>query len=514
MSLRHLFFTLALLMLANPVLAICKLGATAQCTVSGKPGTRVCLGSGHFGPCQASPQTGITVVVPLPANYIGEVNDTATIRSDSDVFWSLHFNVTDDQEAATINGYFTTDGGGAPFWLIDQDTSALVKMYDLLAPLDQARAGKYLERLRRIAAALLANRDDFRQVTGFAASGGHPVDFFRKRTMAAWGAFTDDRDGEWNTDVSTSALFTYAMAAFARRVADNPALYPQYTADAVRFTTAALQTYAAFAPEQHLTPQDPWAYFTVPRGYSKLHCPAGKTQESCQFYRDTAGQPLAYNESLSMMKALAEAALASNSALYRASTDASAYNLSLGTGTAPLLIAKDVTYYDKDKHLHPLRLYDGTYIFDKWSQQQPGPYNPQNIQHGGFEIGALAVILDDKIRLNALLAKNGQSVQVALSTPLFVRFANTFLRKMWHYDFQNANGIRNVLSTDVDGGGYLGLDQKKSANLECAGWLPLAQFDRWMWIRCRDATFHAPGFLRVDNHAALLRYRQFLTGTP
>ena len=123
-------------------------------------------------------------------------------------------------------------------------------------------------------------------------------------------------------------------------------------------------------------------------------------------------------------------------------------------------------------------------------------------------------MLDDKIRLDALLAQNRQSVQVALSTPLFVRFANTFLRRMWHYDFQNPYGIRNVLSTDVDGGGYLGLDQSKSANLECAGWIPLAQFDRWMWIRCRDAIFHDPGFLRVDNHAALLRYRQFLSGAP
>jgi hypothetical protein len=26
--------------------------------------------------------------------------------------------------------------------------------------------------------------------------------------------------------------------------------------------------------------------------------------------------------------------------------------------------------------------------------------------------------------------------------PLFTRFANTFLRKLWHYDYQNASGIR------------------------------------------------------------------------
>ena len=37
--------------------------------------------------------------------------------------------------------------------------------------------------------------------------------------MPAWGAYTRDRDNKWNTDVSTSGLFVYAMAALARRVA-------------------------------------------------------------------------------------------------------------------------------------------------------------------------------------------------------------------------------------------------------------------------------------------------------
>jgi hypothetical protein len=132
----------------------------------------------------------------------------------------------------------------------------------------------------------------------------------------------------------------------------------------------------------------------------------------------------------------------------------------------------------------------------------------QDTAHAGFELGCLAVLLDDKIRLNALLAGAGRSERVALSTPLFVRFANTFLRKIWHYDYQNASALRNVLDETVDG--KSNPTEEKNANEECAGWIPLAQFDRWMWIRCRDATFHAPGYLREDNHAALLRYRQFL----
>jgi hypothetical protein len=73
-----------------------------------------------------------------------------------------------------------------------------------------------------------------------------------------------------------------------------------------------------------------------------------------------------------------------------------------------------------------------------------------------------------------------------------------------------------MLSANVDGTGYIGLDMPpiSSPNWECAGWIPLALFEHWMWIRCRDSTFHDPGFLRVDNWAALLRYRQYLYTAP
>jgi hypothetical protein len=508
----HVLSALALLLLAGPVFALCKAGSSASCSTNGKPGARTCLSNGQFGPCVASPQTSPAGPPPLPANYVGEANDPKTVLADSDTFFALWFGGSEAQASAAINSNFLPSGATPGYWGIGQETSALVQMYDLVLPLDPVRAGHYLDRLHTIAAALLANRDDHRQVSGFTEPGHHPIDGFRNRVMAAWGAFTPDRDTKWNTDAVTTGLFTYAMAAFARRVADNPAAYPQYTVDAVKFTTAVLESYSSLLPEQHLTAADPWAYFTLPANYKTLQCKNGDSaiQHSCSQYREEAGQALAYNESLSMMKALADAALVADSALYRNSADATPTNLTLATVTAPVLIAKDFTYYDK--HLTEQSLSDGTPIFT-WQKQQPAPSYIQDTAHGGFELGTLAVLLDDKIRLNALLAKSAQTVQVALSTPLFTRFANTFLRKIWHYDFQNASGIRNVLSANVDGSGYLGLDSS-SANLECAGWIPLAQFEHWMWIRCRDSTFHAPGFLRVDNHAALLRYRQYLYTAP
>lgn len=270
MKSRHVLSTIALLLLTGPVFALCKLGSTANCSVNGKPGTRTCLGSGRFGRCVASPKTSPTGPAPLPPNYIGEANDPNTVKADSDAFFAANFGDTDAH--ATVSGYFLPIGVTPAYWGIGQQTSALVQMYDLLLPLDPARARPYLDRLHLIAAALLANRDDHRQVSapGVQTSDGHPIDAFRNRVMKAWGAIADDRDNKWNTDVSTTGLFTYA--------------------------TAALESYAAFQPEQLLIPADPWGYFTLPTTYKNLQCKNGDSsiQNTCTNYKNEAGQAIAY----------------------------------------------------------------------------------------------------------------------------------------------------------------------------------------------------------------------------
>jgi hypothetical protein len=414
--------------------------------------------------------------------FIGDANDPATILADSDVFYSTYCAASDNDEGAPpgvdwIDASFT-ESTTPPYWYLGQITSALVQMYDLVAPLDSMRAGRYLKRLGRIAGELLANRDDKR---------GFPADTFRGRVMPAWGA-RDDHDGTWNTGVVTSGLFTYAMAAFARRVADNTALYAQYEPDAIRFVTATIKTYKAFRPELHLKQSDAQAYFVNPLNYP----------------HELAGKPISYNENFSMMKALAEAALAGDSALYRGSANVTPFRLRLATQEAPLLIAKNFTFFDK--HLRSKTLSDGTPYFEWEHEQRRSRPGGEDTAHAQFELGCLAILLDDKIRLNALLERAGRSERVALSTPLFVRFANTFLRKVWQYDFQNPNGIRNVLAGNVKGE-VSEADRRGAKNSECAGWIPLAQFDPWVWIRARDTTFHNPGYLREDNHASLLRYR-------
>lgn len=412
--------------------------------------------------------------------YIGDANDRATVLADADTFFlhSGYFADTDADEAANLSAQF--DGHDSPpFWGTDQQASGLIQVYDLVAPLDPVKATTYLSRLGAIAGALLANRDDIR---------GFPEDPFRGRVMPAWGFFTHDRDDRWNTDPSTSGLFMYAMAAFARRVLEVPGRYTQLQDQAIALVTAALDTYVAFRPELHLFDSDPHAFFNSPLSYANLTCDNGAA--NCDGYRSGAGQPISYNENLAMMKALAELAPAANSDLYRASADATPERLQLATVEAPLVVAKNVAYRVSD--LRPKTLSDGTPYYE-WDYQWTD--GPEDIRHAQFELGCLAVLLDAHGRLNALLELSGRIERVPLTPSMFVRLANTFLRIVWRHD---------VLSWKIDGSGDEGY------NIECAGWVPLSQFDPWVWTRARDTTFATnPPSLRPDNHGALLRYRRF-----
>lgn len=419
--------------------------------------------------------------------YIGDANDTATILADANTFFASmsYFSDNDADEIQRFTGYFDDLANGDPlpslFWYIGQFPAALVQVYDLVLPVDPNQAATYLDRLGTIAGVLLANRDDKR---------GNPVDPFRGHVMAAWGAFTTDRDGNWNTDVVTSGLLVYAMAAFARRVVDRPNLYPpQLHAQAIALITGVIETYQAFRPELHLVEGDPYAWFNLPLSYSTLTCSNGA--HNCPGYRAGAGKPISYNENLGMMQALAELALAANSNIYRASADATPERLALATEEAPLVVAKNVAWRVSD--LRPKSLPDLTPYYE-WDYQENS--SVEDISHAQFELGCLAIILEDQTRLNALLTAAGRAEQIPLDRSMFVRFANTFLRKVWH---------NNDLSSKIDGSGV------NSANDGyCAGWIPLAQFDPWVWTRARDTTFNTnPPSVAVDNHGALLRYRGF-----
>ena len=439
--------------------------------------------------------------------YIGDANDSATILNDANIFFtgSGYFHDNDTDEASAVDTAFdpspfppcpesssANPPYGAPAWGYGALTSALVQVYDLVASIDPDQALPYLSRLGAIASAILANRDDKKN---------RPPDLTRGRVMKSWGSPTFNRDCRWNTDVSISGLFLYPMAAFARRVADNPARYSQFTAPAIALIDGAFETYQDFHSELHLADNDPFAYYNTPPGYSTLTCSNGGG--GCDDYRIQASEPLpinsiAFNENFAMMKALAELALAANSNLYRASPTATPDRMQTATGELPLLIAKNVAF--RNSNFRPKVLGDLTPYYE-WDQQLYKA-RAEDMSHAQFELGCLAVILENQVRLNELLANAGRTERVPIDPSMCARIANTFLRIVWS---------DNLLSGDVSGGH--GRDGSK--NVECAGWIPFAQFDPWVWTRARDTVFNpnppnatAPN-LRVDNHGALLRYRKF-----
>lgn len=513
---RVMTYGLIVLALSSAEVLACSDGEIKTCRqADGSAGTQACV-DGKWRNCD---------VAPVPRSLvIGDRNDPSSVLADADTFSRTWFSISDDEEAAQTDGDFSNLCfyrphfpnpclNQPPLWWYGTKIEALVQIYDLVAPLDSVRGDRYLERLRRILSEVLARRDDKRRLS----NGQVPMDAFRHRVMAGWGGVTHDRDDLFNTDAVTSALMTYGMAAFARRVADDPALqarHPSYRQNAVDFINASLETFNAFLPELHLSDNDPVAYLNVPLGYAQLKCVNGTS--SCKGYRETAGKPLAYNENLSMMKALADTALAANSPLYRGSAATTQSNLTLATKTAPLLIAKDVEYFSRhlDRNTHT---FPGVTLID-WYTQEPDP--PKHVRedtgHAGFVLSSLAVIYEDKDRLDSLLEDQHRPERVKLSVQFFDPFVKTFLRSVWVYDFQDANGPRNILKGYMDPGNRENSSNDDNYNGACAGWVTLARFDPWVWVRCRDVVFHSPRSLNAPgaNHAALLRYRPPVASGP
>jgi hypothetical protein len=440
---------------------------------------------------------------PADPNFVGDASSIAIIEADADKLWATWFANVDDvgQLRQAFQGT-----GSADFAIYQQRLDALVKMYDLLLPIDRVRAMRFLDRLHAMCNVLLANRDDHR---------GAPMDPFRGRVMKAWGSITANRDNKWNTDPVSSGDYIYAMAAFARRVADNPTLFCQDSlVDAVRFTTAAFETYMEFHDELYIPNGSTYAWYNEPLGYAGLTCDNGAS--GCEGYRDRAGQPIAYNEGLSMMRAMAEAALAANSALYRNSHDGSgddvlsALRMFYMTSEGPVVIARNVQWFLDSLSRN---FWSNGELYYYWVAQ-PGNDWAQDTPHAQYEIRSIVDIFEMRPRLDPILAANGHSERVRLDPIILSGFSNTFLLRVWTNDYSDKTGTKqNILAENV-----VGDAPKQNRNMECAGFTALGQIDNWAWERCRDSVFHSFGSagdsLRVDNHAALLRYRQGPKSNP
>src|SRR6266542_4071701 len=476
--------------------------------------------------------------------YVGDDNSTASIIADSDRFWWRYFGsfgdtnangVSDDIDG--INDWLSHDGANSLWWHYGARAATLVQMYDLLAPVDFPRAMVYLERIRQMSNAFLNNRDDKR--TGPFPSVDQspypppPYDTYHGRVMPAWGALYDN---QWSTQVDGAALFTYPMAAFARRVAEHPDWFCyDYRQDAIKFTNAVLETYTAFRSDMRVRDGIDWGYYLESDRQS----------------------PAPWNVTLSSLRPMVEVASAADSELYRASSYFNPVNFYFATNEAPPFIAKNVKFFvDNKKAGKPSRASGTTWYWWRYRMDgYPTGQYPENLSHGQQTLRSLLLVWENRALIDGLLARNGYSQRVAniLTPRFFTGIANTFLHRIWYYDYYPGSLLHDLLTDRIDGpnsGVYssdaplpslsnhcdpnTGECRPRNGNAYCAGFVPLVRFDPWVWVRCRDSTFNeylehlsgcvpggeVPGggndcrwpALSADNHAALLRYRAWWSG--
>ena len=462
------------------------------------------------------------------------------IENDADVFWGspFGFNAMDQaavkadthQQFVNANKLYLAHGvpggsaSGIGVWDLMRRSIAAAELYDRLAPIDPCRASHYLEYLRVIAEESLDWRDD---------KQGYPQDAFRLRVMAAWGAYDAELDGKWSDDLVVAGIVAYPMAAFAKRVALNPTSFSVgYQQDAIRFTTAVMQTYASFRPEMtsststtvggpvHFSTGDPWAYHISPPGYSTLACsdPSEPTQHDCQNHRGDAGNPEGWNEDSIFLKTIAEAASAADSPLYRNSSDPYKNTaISYLAVEGPAVIAKWVQFFDdylntatvKDcscsqqspyEHLPVLEYWSGDnadyYVWDK-KYNTAGGLEIENLSHAQVTLESLAAIYEDKFALDTLLSAAGYADRVNLHPYILERFNTDFLRLMW-------NSSNETIASTVDG-------QSNVGDVGAAGTVMLSCVDAWAWQRNHDAMFNSPAYTskwvsNEDDYAALIHH--------
>jgi hypothetical protein len=480
--------------------------------------------------CTATnPQDNLPI---LPPYKVGDDNSTASIIADSDRFWWRYFGSYGPTNANgaspdidIINDWLSHDRGTSTWWYFGARAAALVQMYDLLVWVDFQRAMVYLERLRQMSNAFLDNRDDKRNPP--------PYDTYHDRVMPAWGGIFAN---QWTAQVDGAALFTYPMAAFARRVAENPDWFCyKYRQDAIRFTNAVLETYAAFRSDMRSWDGIDWGYYL------------GRDRQT----------PDPWNVTLSSLRPMVEVASAADSELYRASSQFDPVKFYFATNEAPLFIARNVKFFVDHKEAgDPSKAFGTDWYWWRFTANAPDGRFPENLSHAQQTLRSLLLVWENRAEIDGFLARNGYSQRVAnnLTSTLFTKIANTFLHRIWYYDYHPGSLQHDLLTNRIDGpnSGVISNDEPvpnlanhcetnpttgdlectpRNGNAQCAGFVPLAQFNPWVWVDCRNATFNLylealPGCrgggevqgggndcywpaLSTDNHAALLRYRSY-----
>jgi hypothetical protein len=441
------------------------------------------------------------------------------------------------------------DQNGNPFdnqaWGIGDRMETMVHMYDL------TQAPRYLDHLRDLAMVILAFRDDHmdpnNDLSPESKIGAQPpfgtrMDGLRGgRVMPAWGWSSVGWAGYHSSEMDIASVFSYPIAAFARIVAENPALYPAYSAFAQAAAIQVLQTVEAFLPEfreQNDGHGHIEGYFvSPPSGQTLLTEDACNRAKSvwglpsygeCRENQRSSGAVEPYNRTHAFIKVLIELSRALDSPLFSQNQRV----LLMARLVMPSTVATAHRYFANRLEIRGGGYYVWNYGPDEYFNARGTRKVLDDVNHGALSMSSIALLWRDITRLNERLAQSGSGDWIALSLNDMTMFANTF-----YYTIGNnvkdgighlAQDLTGALPTGTDDGS--GKSKVDSTDGSCPGWLSLAPFD-WsytlnerLYERCeavtlrlwdptindvRDGDGYPQPYLGQANHAALLTMKQF-----
>lgn len=423
-------------------------------------------------------------------------------------------------------------------WGISERMIALARMYEV------THARRYLDRLHDYTELVLANRDDFYPGNVVPGCPGradqcapHPIDAFRGVNEPAWGGFDPSSGDKGTVDVGGSSLYGYAIAWFARLVAEDPTLQPTYGRDAVRYGSELARTMLVFLPDLKTSRQPSGAVWN----YLANHGVGGAlTKDDCQaaYCLEITGVATHQDDTC-----LAPALVTDPQALYRQNEQRTAceelvstlpgqvieafnyqsmymmFLVELGrlldsefyrrAGPPPIpavrarnAIPAAVTRYQRfwrDKlEVAPAGPGDGFY----WAYQIRDGSRHEDTVHGIYEMLYLDVLGRNLSRLAAQVPR-GEPLALAPSDPH--RFANTFLGRI---------AIDTNFRYDIDGNKPKPNEHPDDyANIACYGWGLLSAADARVYDRCAEVTLRvvdgAQPYLTIGAHATLLAEKQY-----
>jgi len=423
--------------------------------------------------------------------------------------------------------------------------AAMVRMYEL------KQDARYLDHLFDLIQVALEFRDD--RPLDSDPNVSRPLDEIRNKVgLPAWGGGLLDNYGLHSVLELTSSYYAYPIAAFARILAEDPAIRARYEckvitipgpqtapinrrcADAVLYANRVIETVEVFLPQIHQQRAGDFieAMLMHPAEYSHRPTPADcdaalndansrepqrkdrwqKEHGYCLDDQKLAGKPLPHNQNLLFSKVLIELSRVLDTDFYKQSPARASRAESIREFSFRIMPRQQRYFVD---NLNPKSLSDNDdYPACKnelcwYYNGAPGTLNfdPEDTDHGSMDMTYVGLFFRDIDRLRGAAERSNEQ---------FARLDLQGLARTFVFTIApDTNVTGKNFKSDVAGRQNKN-DAPEQSNSRCEGWLELTRADLRVWNLCQEMSLRIVDgqqpYLNIANHSALLNSKQFLPG--